>query len=720
MRRPCTLLLLLAAVLAGLLAYYFSRLPTSDEAHRGQRRLLADLDPDAVSEFQIVRADARITCQREGVEWWIAEPQHLLADRARVEELLELAGTLRLHSYVAAGDVRPEELGLKEPRLVLRLASEGGKKWEVRVGENAPVGELVYVSATGRSGVGTVSRSLAELLQVAVADLRSRRLLPLVMAGSVEEMSLEARKQSGILASSYACRRMDGRWEVVRPEHDLADHDVVEGIVKALIDYRIAPRDFVPHDSAAAKTMAENPDARLTLRTDDTEYSLLLALSAESGRGTAYAMRPQEGAPVKVGEDLLRAVCRDPRSLREPTLVEVRSGDVRSILVEGQFGRVTALRRGERWVLDGRSPVLADEGLLHSLPRQLDELPVRFEPPGADGATAPGMGNDAALSVTLLSEKGGILARGVFGASAGEGWVYATRPPYAGLLLVPAPSWLPRLRQGRLGLLRRIVLEEPANNAVSVQVNRPERFRSVLLDGLWRLSEPVEGRADLWAIQDILGAFSNLRVGSFASQDLHDPAAFGLDDPFADVQVTYGDGSTVHTLQVGARAHDSVTGRYAVLDGAGPVFVIHDAMASYFRKGLASPLICQVADPRRLAVRRDEQFVEYVRGSQADAWHDAAGTALPPERLSRVQAAAELLRNFRSIAIADYVERGGQAYGFHKPYMIIQIDTPTSVGKQIVIGSPAAGGRYAKGPATAYVHIAAKAALEALEALLPD
>ncbi|MHC5035371.1 MAG: hypothetical protein ACYTFZ_10080 [Planctomycetota bacterium] len=64
MKHKSTLLLFIAVIIAGLVAYSLSRKPTSHELQKQRRNLLTDFDSSKIETLQIQQGDLRLTCRR--------------------------------------------------------------------------------------------------------------------------------------------------------------------------------------------------------------------------------------------------------------------------------------------------------------------------------------------------------------------------------------------------------------------------------------------------------------------------------------------------------------------------------------------------------------------------------------------------------------------------------------------------------------------------------
>ena len=246
----------------------------------------------------------------------------------------------------------------------------------------------------------------------------------------------------------------------------------------------------------------DKPDLTVTLTGPDGAQTLLLSQRAD----VCYAMLQGESAPVRVPANLFNALRRPPDDLRERALTQ-RASPPTWPASSWPARRATwpwsASRTAGRW----RAPT--------PRPPTRPSLPACWTP-SARRAPQPSPPRRPAdmrpHRVTLRAADGRALAELHLDRSPATGNVYATRPVYRTVLLLDNDERLATLFAGRLGLLARTLLQEPADGAAQVDLlNAAGSFHAAWTDG-WRLTAPVNGPADEDAVSDILKDFADLRA----------------------------------------------------------------------------------------------------------------------------------------------------------------------------------------------------------------
>jgi hypothetical protein len=742
MKHKSTILLLAAVAIAGVVAYSLSHKPTSEELSQQRRRVLKDFKAGDITSLTIEKEGKRLVCRREdGGDWRIAEPVGVRADRYEVQDILDAfaaADMISSPAFPKPGqtlDMSVYALDKPARKVTMSEGNPPARSWTVLIGKETGVADSVFVAVEGQEGVCAVKKNVADKTDVTLTGLRSKYLAERISLLDLERIQVQAAAADGRDAFDLACARAEDRWEMKEPVHELADAQAVRNLAGKLYDHRIGPGDFVVDDpTKAADYGLDKPLLTLSLEGNGKSQTIVLSRRPEAGQTQCYAMNKAEPAIVRVPESLFDALRKDPAELKDKSLAEFAPEGVKRIVI-ATHGAELVLDRGDgQWSIAGQTPAKADKQAIDDFLDALKGAKVQEFVAEEPGKPAPhGLSEDEAVTVTLSGSEDRALARLLFGAASDDGTsFYARRGSYPSVVRLKRERYYADARLGRLAFLSRLVLEEPTAQAVEMLIIRKgKRFQCVRQDSKadWLLAEPVQGKADRWAAESIVTDFSRLRVEGFAGEDADDLAPYGLAEPQVEVTVAYrpeaaGKGAQTpettirtRTVQVGAKSADPA-GFYARLADEKRVFVLPDHVANHFQEELASKDICDVAEPTALTFRRGQEALRLAHDPQARKWKDAEGQELTGAQAEAVEGAARLLRDFRAVSVADYVEKGRAFYGFDEPYLLVEIEEEGTTGKRVVIGSETEqGNRYAKGPATGYVDVAAAADVAKLSAV---
>jgi len=732
-----TIVLLVAVVVTGLIAYSLSKQPTSEEMRERRTRLLPDFSTDDVTRLTVAQGEDRIVCERAGDEWRITAPIQARADRWAVESILDrLETTEKKWAVSPAGDeeVSLADYGLEAPRRTVTVTLDGPQErtWTILVGKPTGADDAVSVKLEGRQDIFAVARDIIAKTDVTVTDLRSKKLAPRISTFDLNAVAVTMRGGGEQEPVSVRCERSGGTWEMKVPFLDLADGDAVEQVADKVYNHSIGKDDFVSEDPTELSEFAlDKPDVTVTLQSEDQTQEFAFAAVKQDDETTYYATNKAEGAVVKVPENLYNALRVAPHDLRSNKLVDAKARQIDRIAISGAKGELALRRAGDDWEIDGENPEAADGAVMDQVIRDLTQAKVKeFLSDEPEDLAAYGLTDDERITVTLSDEDDETIARIAFGQAPDADTVYALRPGYPPVLLVPQERYFDAFRRGRLAFLDREILSEPSEQAVRVNLSHEGGDFVCTRESAgadWKLQEPVSGPADQWAARMIVDTFGHLRVGAFVASEAEDLTPYGLDQPQVTATVTYrepvsGGGKKAEertrTLRIGAETSNLAEGSYARLDGDARIFVLPGYKVEQFRASLASKIICRVSDLTGFTVRRGDDVARFVKDEDTGGWAGEDGAQVRDPLAAAVEETAMLLEEFEADRVADYVEKSPSLYGFDAAYLTVELETETARGKTVTIGKAADGGRWAKGPATDFVLVVTDDQVKRLERVL--
>ena len=728
MKHKSTLALLGAVIVAGVVAYVLSEVPSSEELAEKRTRVLPDFVTEKIGTLEIETAGTTITCVRDRADeskWFITAPSRLRADRYEVEGIIsrfEAAETTgRPIRAEKATTLNPADYGLDAPlrRATFREADPSGRSWELLIGKDAPMGGLVYAAPPDRTVVYTIDKSVADRLDVAPNDLRSKKLTETVDTSDLKAVRIEAAAWEGKEGFALVCERKAGRWELREPVQDLADAITVLDLADEINGHALTRDDFVSDDPDRAGDYGlDRPALAISLELGTGTRRIVVSRRKEDKEETFYAMDEAESSIVRVPKGLFERLRKEPDEFRERTLVRLLKDDVTEIRITGAGGTLELERTGEQWAIAGEEPAAADGPTIGSLLAGLEHARVlKFVADEPKDPATYGLNEQDRLEVVLKDANDTTLVRLYFGADEGSAeHFYAQRPDYPAVLLLKKEPFVADLRRGRLGLLDRLVLKEPERQAVEVELVRGEEvFRCSRKDGKapWKLQAPVAGPADELAVGHVAAVFGGLRAEGLVAESFDDPARYGLAAPSVIAMLTYRldedeSRTYVQRLLVGSESREEPPGIFAQLDGDPRVFVLAQDVVDCLMADLASRTICLSDNIEGMEFRWEGGALSAAYDRETRRWKRADGGEFGKDLSEKVARAAVQLRNFRGEKVVAYLEKDPSRYGFEKPALVVELKEGTAEGKTVVIGKEAPeGGRFAKGPASSFVLVAA-------------
>ncbi|MBT5969329.1 MAG: DUF4340 domain-containing protein [Nitrospina sp.] len=171
---------LLAAALVGIISYYFlidlpSEKRKNKEKDRAEKVIL--FDPENVKGISFTKGEVTITLKGLGIdEWQMTAPVNAKGDALAVSEFLSFLSNLNFTRVVEESSKDLSPFGLDTPGLRIILSMNNGETKGVRVGDDHPMGNKVYLALLKGSQV-LAAGVTKNRLDRSAHDLRDKTIL---------------------------------------------------------------------------------------------------------------------------------------------------------------------------------------------------------------------------------------------------------------------------------------------------------------------------------------------------------------------------------------------------------------------------------------------------------------------------------------------------------------------------------------------------------------
>jgi hypothetical protein len=331
----------------------------------------------------------------------------------------------------------------------------------------------------------------------------------------------------------------------------------------------------------------------------------------------------------------------------------VQSEKIDQITVRSDKGEATtAAKQGDKWQETQPAAVPADEAEISGITtnlasatvsRVIDEQPSDYKQYGLDPAR-----------IEVSFRLGGQDRKLLLGQKTPTGSdMYARVPDKPRVFLVP--SYLDAtFNKSPFDLRDKTILKIDRDKVDALAIETPDRTITLVKQGPdWRLSAPVDARADFGAVEGLLGRVNSTQMKAITAADADATALkeYGLDKPSATVRVTSG--SATAGLAIGKSAGEGVV--YAKDLSRPMIFTVEAALATELKKPADDLRLKDLFDARSFNTTR----IEMARSGQAavfekdkDAWKQVA-PAVKAADGAKVDALVTALTNARATGFAD-------------------------------------------------------------------
>ena len=263
---------------------------------------------------------------------------------------------------------------------------------------------------------------------------------------------------------------------------------------------------------------------------------------------------------------------RDPSSDARDKVFKLEADSIDEITVKAESGERTTLRKtGTDWQIVLPATIQPDTAEVSGLVTNISNLEIQQvvdeNPPdlGEYGLATP--------RLELTFKSGGEERKLLIGRKTPPGTdLYAKLGDQPRVFLIS--SYLDStFNRTTFDLRDKAVLKLDRDQIDSLAITTPSRtIRFTKPQGEWRLSAPVEARADFTAVDGLVSRINTLQMKSMVAEHPASLAEYGLDKPAATVQL--GSGSSQATLLIGKTAGESVV---FAKDQSRPVVLTIDA-----------------------------------------------------------------------------------------------------------------------------------------------
>ncbi len=364
-----------------------------------------------VKRVQLTAGARKLDLKKKDLDWDVVLPKAAKLKKAsgvEVEKYIRELQAFTVLKFLPPPKEGLAQYGLDNPRAVLTLVNDNGRKEVIRLGaEDAD--KNYYAQRSGEQMVVVIHRSAGAMLQPTLLRFRARNLLTF-RKQPTEAVRLVAR--TGLVTEEAVYE--GGLWTLKKPDQVKVDMDALDGLLSVLA--MLQAERFVspvarPEHGLAQPTRMITVDlevediatgAKPGMSPKTKKQTHILKVGRDAPKGGCFGQMQKAGAPVFL---LAANHCRDLRALlADRRIAELRLSQVSGFKLTRGGGTEQLERRGKHWNRKNGPRVnkINVENLITDLAQMRARRVVAYGlPKPAHGLTLP------QLSVTvLLSAKG--------------------------------------------------------------------------------------------------------------------------------------------------------------------------------------------------------------------------------------------------------------------------------------------------------------------------
>lgn len=720
---PKTTIVLVIALLLAVAGVWFSRPPREavDEAGDLAPKPLLSFEADDVTGYEFKQGDeATCTFVRDGERWRMTAPTTAVAENFTInDDLSKIVGMKYEQAYQASDPDRPSDelTSLTRPLRVIKLTRKNGKSVVLRVGAAQKLSRKTYAQIEGDQTIYAVTGDINSELRRKMSDYRGKRVSEFKVGEAVRV------EISG--SENYRLVKSDSGWMLEEPVRARADLQSVNRILNAVANMNALqfvedqPRSLRPYGlenprlvvrvTTEQKTPKPAPEVEgPTTQPPPVEYDVETRTIEVAFGGVAESRvfaklnEPASAAVFQVNEAILKDAGPSANDLRDKRLASGQIDRASTIKLSSGGESVQLVRTGGVWTIAGDhgESAPAEFAAVDELIKTLRDTKVL----GFEETESPDFGlthPSATLELTIEGDLSPIsLALG--GETPSRTGVYLKNLTDQFIAVIPGAA-AEKLRRRPVAFRTREIISFDSSNVVRLDVIRPADTRTVeQKDGMWTMTAPVEGRAELVSVTRILADLSALRGRSVVAL-AGEAANYGLTDTATKV-VIHLQPPSPSTQPADAPAPPPIVQTVRVARHAGLIFAMYEGGATICEidAQVANDLDAELLDTnvfaldpskiRNLAIEGSSPFAFELTG---ETWK-LVGEATFAVDANKVTPVLNTLRDLKASRYIKYSNAELSQYGLDAPELTIRVIDDAGKESSLMISNrgPAEGGRY--------------------------
>ncbi|MEO8602156.1 MAG: DUF4340 domain-containing protein [bacterium] len=344
--------------------------------------------------------------------------------------------------------------------------------------------------------------------------------------------------------------KRDGVWHMTKPVDAVADDVTVKNLLRAIAEAEVKKTIDDPPADLAPFGLAQ-PMATIVLTTNGGALPALKIGKTTAVSFSTYVQRADQPKLYLTGSGFHAGMDKQPKDLRDKTILSLNDADVTAITLSGPGGPVELAKHDGNWQIERPSAHRADNNAVRALLssiRNLRATDFANDNPAPADLAAYGLDSPQRQIMLRAGDKDITLQVG----KEFEQGLYV-RPSDRSTVFVVG-KWADRdLDKGVNDLRDKTLLTFDSTQAATLEIARGDgsNFSLVAKDGKWSLlgsDQPL----DATTVDTFVGALSRLTGTQVLTEAATDLSIYGLEPPAVTITVKGEDGATIGTVALGS------------------------------------------------------------------------------------------------------------------------------------------------------------------------
>lgn len=311
----------------------------------------------------------RMSLERHGDEWWLAEPLKGLVDPETAKTMVK--AIVEMKPGVGKNVKLIKEFGLSSPTMEVTVSLKSGKKVAIKLGADTPVGSKIYATISDLPGVYYIPSSFRSDLSKDAASLRDKKLARFEK-DKVTGVTFTNEKGTFVLEKQGE-EKQKAVWRISQPGSYKGDEWSITSAFGKVADVEAKGFGDQPNNLSLYGLDKPRAQCKLQLKDGKTIEVLVGAQTRQKvkvsdygdtmeDKDLVYAMRKGRPEVLLVETTLFDDLNKDLMALRDKHVLSIAAADVTSMKVERREGfGFSVLRAGEDWKMQSPQTGPADK-----------------------------------------------------------------------------------------------------------------------------------------------------------------------------------------------------------------------------------------------------------------------------------------------------------------------------------------------------------------------